>query len=163
MASRPQISALVVGKRCRYSARFVDGRGNDIESVGQPHKEAEQRCDIGGLGDLLFCPARIAEALDLLIGHAVGGASDRACELQEQAFLWIQARRVEVTVAKRFRRLLERFALQLQEPRVGAESIPAAVDGGDVRGDQLVLRPRERSVGEVHPRGGLDGGQEIRP
>src|SRR5260370_35184898 len=57
----------------------------------------------------------------------------------------------------------ELLALQLQEPRVGAESIPAAVEGGDVGSDHLVLRSGESPIGEMHARGGLDGGQEIRP
>ncbi len=45
---------------------------------------------------------------------------------------------------------------------MGAESIPAPVDSGDVRRDHLVLRASERSVGEMHARGGLDGVQKIR-
>ena len=158
-----QILGLVAGDRGRYPARFVDGRRHDVEGVRKPHEEAEQSRNVGGLCDLLFRPARIAEALDLLVGHAIGGASDGAGELQEQALRRIQTRRVEVTAAKCLSNSFERFALQLQEPRVCAESIPAAVDGGDVRGDHLVLGPRQRAVGEVHARGGLDGGQEIRP
>src|SRR6266849_3259428 len=80
-----------------------------------------------------------------------------------QALRRVQAGRVEITIAKRVRHPAERLALQLQEPRVGAESIPAAVDGGDVRGDHLVLRPAESAIAVVHARGSLYGGQEIRP
>jgi hypothetical protein len=58
---------------------------------------------------------------------------------------------VEISVSQRVRHPLELSALQLQEPRMGAESIPAAVEGGDIGGDHLVLRTREGAIAEVHP------------
>ena len=42
-----------------------------------------------------------------------------------------------------------------------AESIPAAIDRGYVRGDHLVLSAGERPVREMQAGGGLDRGQEI--
>ena len=88
--------------------------------------------------------------LDLLIGDAIGRSRDSAGELQQQSLGLGETRGVEVTVAQRVRRLPERLALQLQEPRVCAQSIPAFVEGGNVRRDHLVLGTGERAVGEMH-------------
>jgi hypothetical protein len=100
--------------------------------VGKTDEEAEERRHVRCLAYLLVGPTGVAKALDLLVGDAVGGSRDGSGEFQEQALRRIQARGVEVTVAKRFRHPAEPLALQLQEPRVRAESIPASVDGGYV-------------------------------
>jgi hypothetical protein len=147
----------------RNSCRLVGGRRLDAERVRKAYEKAEQSRHIRRLGDLLVGPTHVAQALDLLVGDAVGRARDRAGEFQQETLARRQSGGVEVTVAERLRHRLELFALQLQEPRVGAESIPAAVDRGDVGGDHLVLRAGQRTVREMYTRGGVDGGQEIWP
>ncbi len=154
--AEPQ-SSVGAGHRSWDAGRLVGGRRLDAEGVGQSNEKAEQRRVVRSLGDLLIGPAHVAQALDLLVGDAVGRSGDGAHEFQQQPLARRQAGGVEVTVAECFGHPLELCALQLQEPGVRAESIPALVERRYVGRDHLVLRPGERAVAEVHSRGGLDG------
>ena len=120
--------------------RFVDWRRLDAEGVGKTNEKTEERRHICCLGYLLLRPADVAKRLDLLVCDSVGGLAYGTGKFQEQPFWRKQVCGVEVAVAQCIRDPLEMLALQLQEPRVGAESIPAAIEGGDVGGDHLVLR-----------------------
>ena len=74
-----------VARGSRYAVRLVAGRRLDAECVGKSNEKAEQGGHIGGLGDLLIGPAHIAQALDLLVGDAVGRPGYGAGEFQQQA------------------------------------------------------------------------------
>ena len=87
---------------------------------------------VDGLGDLLVGPAQVAQLLNLLIGDLVSVAGDRLHELEELPVRGVQVGRVQVTRAERAGGLAVLLALQLQEPGVRAESIPAAVEGRDI-------------------------------
>ena len=101
----------------------------DIEGIGKAYEKVEERAVIGGFGDLGIGPAGLAQPLDLLVRDAVRVPGQRLDELEEQAVLARQVRRVEVPVAQRPRHFRVLFALQLQEPGMVAESIVAAVKG----------------------------------
>src|SRR6266568_6972579 len=118
---------------------LINGRGLDAEGVGQPHEEVEERGVISRLSDLLVAPPDVAQPLHLLISHPVRPRRDRAHEIEQHPLGALQPRRVDVAVAKRVSDRPEPLVLQLQEPRMGAESITAAVQRGDVRRDHLVL------------------------
>ena len=107
---------------------FVRRRRLDAERVGEPDEKTEQGGHIDSLSDLLIGPAHLAQTLDLLVCHPVGRPAYRAGKFQQQAFRRGEAGGVEVTVAERIRHPLELLALQLQEPRMRAQSIPAAVE-----------------------------------
>lgn len=109
---------LVAGDCSGYACRFVDRRRLDAEGVGKANEKAEQGCHVGRLGNLLVGPAHIAEALNLLVGDAIGGPADGFDEFQKLVLLWSYTGGIEVTVAKSFRYPFELFALQLQEPCV---------------------------------------------
>src|SRR6266436_3249705 len=91
-----------------------------------------------------YAASAICSSLQALREVGWSAAGDRAGELQQQVLLWRQPGGIEVTVAECFGRPLERCALQLQEPGVCAESIPAAIESGNVGRDHLVLGPGER-------------------
>ena len=108
----------ILTRRSRNAVRFAGGRRLDAERVGKADEQAEQCCHVRGLGYLLICPAHVAQALDLFVGHSICGTRDGFDEFQELVFFGSQAGGVEVTVAESFRRSFELLALQLQEPRV---------------------------------------------
>jgi hypothetical protein len=97
---------------------FVLGWGLDAECVGKANEQAEKGRHVSCLGDLLIRPAGVAEALDLLVGDAIGRLAYRAGEVEKKTLRRKEAGRVEVTAAERLRYPLKCFALQLQEPRV---------------------------------------------
>ena len=99
----------------------------DVEGIGKAHEEVEERTVVDSLGNLSVGPPDLAEPLDLVVGDAVSVPGQRLDEFQEQPVLRRQVRGVQVPVAQRRRRLRVLFSLQLQEPRMAAESIVAAV------------------------------------
>ena len=99
----------------------------DVEGVGKAHEKVEERAIIDGFGDLGVGPPRLAQSLDLLVRDAVGMAGERLDEFEEQALLRRHLGGVEVTIAQRGRGLRVLLTLQLQEPRMAAQSIVAAV------------------------------------
>src|SRR5690348_9521639 len=90
-------------------------------------------------------------------------ARDGLNKLEQEPMVLIQACGVQVAIPQCLRDPFVTLALQLQEPRMRAKSIPAAVERRDVRGDHLVLRSIERTVGEVHRRAGLDRFEKVGP
>ena len=70
------------------------------------------------LSDLLIGPPHLAQAVNLLVGDAVGRPAYRPGELEQEALGRLEAGGVQVTLAERLRDPFELLALQLQEPRV---------------------------------------------
>src|SRR5688572_10142141 len=135
----------------------------DVERVGEPDEHREERPDVDRLGDLRLRPAGLPQPLDLFVRDFVRVLGQRLDELQQKTLGRSHRRAIEVAVTQRLCGLAELLALQLQEPCMAAQSIVALVQRGDVRRDHLVLRPSERAVREVHPRGVHDGREKVRP
>jgi len=43
----------------------------DVEGVGEPHEEVEERAVVNGFGDLRVRPAGLTQPLHLLVGDAI--------------------------------------------------------------------------------------------
>ena len=71
----------------------------DVEGIGKPHEEVEERAVVYGFGDLGIRPPRVAEPLDLLVGDAVSVPGQRLDEFQEQPVPRCQVGGVEVAIA----------------------------------------------------------------
>ena len=111
----------------------------DVEGIGKADEKVEERSVVNGFRNLRVGPSDLTQALDLLVRNAVGMPRQRFDEFEEQSVFGYEACCVQVPVARcgcGFRVLL---TLQLQEPRMAAESIVAAVECRDIGGDHLVL------------------------
>jgi len=75
----------VVAERGGHLTGYATGVGYGWHAVGETNEEAEQSGLVGRLGYLLIGPARLTQALDLLVGDAVGRLRDRAGEFQQEA------------------------------------------------------------------------------
>jgi len=133
----------------------------DVKGVSEPYEEIEERPVVDRFSDLGVAPAGLPQSLDLLVGDAIGVSSQRFDEFQQQPVPGREPGGLEVPVAQGRRGLRVLFPLQLQEPRMAAQSIVAAVERRNVRGDHLVLGPAERAIREVEAAGLIDGAQEV--
>ena len=102
----------------RHSVWLPNRRRLDAESVGEAHKQAEQRGVVGGLCDLLVGPVRLSQLLHQLVGDFVGVSGNGRDEVEQESLRLSQLRGVEIPIAERLSRLDECLALQLQEPGV---------------------------------------------
>ena len=100
----------------------------DVEGVGEADEQIEERPIVDRFSDLSIAPTGAAQSLDLLVGDAIRVSSQRLDEFQEQPVPGREAGAIEIAVAQRGRGLRILLALQLQEPRVAAESIVATVE-----------------------------------
>lgn len=140
---------LSLGDRSRH-AGCVHHRGRvDVERIGKPDEQIEKRTDVHSLGDLRITPPGVPQRLHLFVGDPVGVSRQRADKFQEQTLCGRDRRAVQVAVSQRLGDLAELLSLQLQEPRVAAQSIVAVVQRRDPRRNHLVLRTCERAVGKV--------------
>jgi hypothetical protein len=133
----------------------------DVEGIGEAHEKIEKRSIIDGLRDLGVAPPSVAQSLDLLVRDPIGVPGQRFDEFQQQAMLGREAGGVEIPVAQGRGGPRVLLTLQLQEPCMAAESIVAAVERGDVRGDHLVLSATEGPIPEVEPARLIDSAQEV--
>lgn len=101
----------------------------DVKGVGKTHEQIEERSVVNRFGNLRIGPACLAQPLHLFIGDSVRVPGERPHELEQQPVSWGQAGGIEIAIANRggSRRIL--LTLQLQEPRVAAQSIVAPVQG----------------------------------
>ena len=128
----------------------------DVEGVGEADEQIEERPIVDRFSDLSIAPTGVAQSLDLLVGDAIRVSSQSFDEFQQQPVPGRETGAVEVPVTQRRRGLRILLALQLQEPRVAAESIVTAVERRHIGGDHLVLGPAERAIREVQPAGLID-------
>jgi hypothetical protein len=133
----------------------------DVEGIGKTHKEVEERPIVNGLRDLGVGPPDLTQLLDLLVRNPVGMPCERLNKLKKQPVLGRKLGRIEVTVAQGGGGLRILFTLQLQEPRMAAESIVAAVQRRDIGGNHFVLGTCQRSVREMHLARLIDGAKKI--
>lgn len=136
----------VARDRCGNAIGVVAEWRLDIEGVGKADKEVEQRADVNCLGDLGLGPAGVAQTLDLFVGDSVGVSGEGTGELQQEPLGGRDRRAIEIAVAECLRHWAVLFALQLQEPGVAAQSIMAAIERGDIRGDHFVLGAGQGAV-----------------
>ena len=139
-----------LGHRARHAAGVHHRRRVDVEGVRQPDEQVEQRPDIDRLGDLRIAPTGVAQALHLLVGDAIGVRVNVPTNSSRSRSAGETGARSRSPSRRAWRHRAELLALQLQEPRVAAQSIVTVVQRRHVRGDHLVLGPRECAVGEVH-------------
>ena len=135
----------------------------DVEGIRQAHEQVEQRTVVDRFGNLLVAPADPPQTVNLVIGNPIGVSGQRADESQQGALCLADRHLLErraVTNGLRRRRKL--LALQLQEPRVRAQSIVTPVQRRHIRGDHLVLSSRQRAIREVHAGGRVDREHEVR-
>ena len=100
----------------------------DIEGIGKPHEQIEQRSVVHGLRDLRVGPSYVSKGLDLFVADAVGVPGQCPHEFQEKALCPRDRRAVQIPVAQRLCDLTVLFSLQLQEPRVAAQSIVTSIE-----------------------------------
>lgn len=164
--ARVTSSASALGCLCRLgdTGGLVEGRRLDVERIGEPNEEVEQARVVDGLGNLRIRPTGASECPHLLVRHAVGVQGHGGHELEQQALGGGDRCLVETSVAESLGRLGELLALQLQEPGMCAQSIPAATKSRDVRRDHLVLSAGELAIPEVKVvDGAVDRGQKVWP
>ncbi len=121
----------------------------DIERIGEAHEHVEQRTVIDGLRDLRIAPPDIAQALHVIVRNAISVTSQCTNELEQEPLRRGDDCLVEVAIPQRLSRAAELLSLQLQEPRMGAQSIVAAADRRHVGSDHFMLSARERSIAEM--------------
>jgi len=88
----------------------------DVEGIGEPHEEIEERPIIDSLRDLSVAPPGLAQSLDLLVRDPVGVPGQRFDEFEEQPVLGRKAGGIEIPVAQSRSGLGVLLTLQLQEP-----------------------------------------------
>lgn len=99
----------------------------DIEGIGESHEQIEQRPVVHSLRDLRVGPSHVPKNLDLFVGDAVCVPGQCAHEFQEKALCLRDRRAVQIPVSQRLCDLSVLRSLQLQEPRVAAESIVTSI------------------------------------
>jgi hypothetical protein len=159
------------GKRISLKSSPSDRRRNavyvhccrrvDIEGIGKSYEQIEQRRIVHGLSDLRVGPSHVSKRLHLFIGDAVCVPRHRADKFQQKALSWGHGSAVQIAITQSLCHRAELLSLQLQEPCVAAESIVTSIQRRDIRGNHLVLGPRESAVGKVQARRLHDRGQEI--
>ena len=100
----------------------------DVEGIGEAHEEVEERAVVDGFGDLGVGPPNLTQSLDLLVRDAIGVPGQCFDEFQQHSVPGREVGGVEVTLAQGRRGLRVLLPLQLQEPRMAAESIVAAIE-----------------------------------
>ena len=129
----------------------------DIEGVRQSHEEVEQGPVVDGLGDLSVGPADIAQALDLFVGNPINGRVRVSTNSNSRRSSGLIGARSRSPSRSRRSGLAVLGSLQLQEPRMGAESLVASVQRRNVQRDHLVLSAGEGTVGKMEAGRILDG------
>lgn len=101
----------------------------DVEGIGKTNEQIEERCVVNRFGNLGIGPSCLPQPLHLFIGDSVRVPGERPDELEQQPVFRRQAGGIEIAITNGggSRRIL--LTLQLQEPRVAAQSIVAAVQG----------------------------------
>jgi hypothetical protein len=147
----------------RWNAIWIHHLGwMDAESIGKAHEQVEKRPIVRGLSDLRVGPSHVAKRLHLFIGNAVGVAGQSADKFQQEPLRRTYRRTVQVTIAQSLCHISVLLSLQLQEPRVGTESVVAAVECRHVRRNHLMLGAGERSIRKVQARRVHNSCQEVR-